>query len=139
MACSDWRTIRSRVPCKRSSLESLIPLLWYHHISMSYTPVVTPQVYTRKNTRGSRDFQFCWQKGRNRQSARQTELRLLARGESGDRDQHVFLAHDQVRCVQRGQLEAVAVGNGVSGTGFNAVAAEDAAVVVDVVDLGVAL
>ncbi len=40
---------------------------------------------------------------------------------------------------RRGQLEAVAVGDGVGGAGLHAVAAEDAAVVVDVVDLGVAL
>ena len=33
----------------------------------------------------------------------------------------------------------MAVGDGVGGAGFDAVAAEDAAVVVDVVDLGVAL
>src|SRR5271157_2876847 len=59
--------------------------------------------------------------------------------ERRDRHQHVFLAHDQIGGVQRGQLKAVAVGNGVGGAGFNAVAAEDAAVVIDVVDLGVAL
>ena len=55
------------------------------------------------------------------------------------RDQHIFLAHDQVSGVQRSQLEAVTVGDGVSGAGLDAVAAEDAAVVVDVVDLGKAL
>jgi len=42
----------------------------------------------------------------------------------------------QVGGVQRGLLEAMAVGDGIGGAGFHAVAAEDAAVVVDVVDLG---
>ena len=54
-------------------------------------------------------------------------------------NEHVFFAHDQVGGVEGGELEAVAVGDGVGGAGFNTVAAEDAAVVVDVVDLGVAL
>ena len=53
--------------------------------------------------------------------------------------EHVFLAHNQIGGVQRGELEAVAVGDGVGGAGLDTVAAEDAAVVVDVVDLGVAL
>src|ERR1035437_8319678 len=64
---------------------------------------------------------------------------LLRRRQCLDRHQHVFLAHDQVSGVQRGQLEAVAVGDSVGGAGFNAVAAKDAAVVVDVENLGVAL
>ena len=63
----------------------------------------------------------------------------LASGMRGRGHQHVFLAHDQGGGVEAGQLEAVAVGDGVGGAGFDAVAAEDAAVVVDVVDLGVAL
>ena len=65
--------------------------------------------------------------------------RLLGRGQRFDRQEHVFFAHDEVGGVEGGQLEAVAVGDGVGGAGFNTVAAEDAAVVVDVVDLGVAL
>src|SRR5208283_3552295 len=40
---------------------------------------------------------------------------------------------------QGGQLKAVAVSDRVGGAGLNAITAEDAAVVVDVVDLGVAL
>src|ERR1019366_10625273 len=48
-------------------------------------------------------------------------------------------AHNEFVCVQSGKLEAVAVGDGVGWACFNAVATEDAAVVVDVVDLGVAL
>ena len=64
---------------------------------------------------------------------------LFCRRQRAHRHQHVFLAHDQVGGVQRGQLEAVSVGDGVGGAGFDTVAAEDAAVVVDVVDLGVAL
>src|ERR1039457_2917479 len=64
---------------------------------------------------------------------------LLRRRQRAHRHQHVFLAHDEIGGVQGGKLEAVAVGDGVGGAGFNAVAAEDAAVVVDVVDLGIAL
>jgi hypothetical protein len=64
---------------------------------------------------------------------------LFCRRQRRDRHQHVFLAHDQIGSVQRGQLETVTVGDGVGGAGFNAVAAEDAAVVIDVIDLGVAL
>ena len=59
--------------------------------------------------------------------------------ERGMGDQQVFLAHDERGGVEAGELEAVAVGDGVGGAGLDAVTAEDAAVVVDVVDLGVAL
>jgi hypothetical protein len=55
------------------------------------------------------------------------------------RNEEVFFAHDQGRSVEAGEFEAVAMRDGVGGTGFDAVAAEDAAVVVDVVDLSVAL
>src|SRR5277367_2264277 len=58
-------------------------------------------------------------------------------GRADVRNQHVFLTHDQGRRVQTGQLEAVTVCNCVRGTGLDAVSAEDAPVVVDVVDLGV--
>jgi hypothetical protein len=64
---------------------------------------------------------------------------LLRRRQRPDLHQHVFLAHHQVGGVQSSQLKPMAVGDGVCGTGFNAVAAEDAAIVVDVVNLGVAL
>ena len=53
--------------------------------------------------------------------------------------EQIFLAHDERGGVERGELEAVAMGDGVGGAGFDAVAAEDAAVVVDVIDLGIAL
>ncbi len=52
---------------------------------------------------------------------------------------HVLFAHDEVGGVQACQLKAVSVGDGVGGAGLDAVSAEDAAVVVNVVDLGVAL
>jgi len=64
---------------------------------------------------------------------------LFCRRQRAHRDQHIFLAHDQVSGVQRGQLEAVAVSDGVRGAGFDAVAAKDAAIIVYVVNLGVAL
>jgi hypothetical protein len=60
-------------------------------------------------------------------------------GKLGHRHQQVFLAHDEGGGVETGEFEAVAVGDGVGGAGLDTVAAEDAAVVVDVVDLGVTL
>ncbi len=56
-----------------------------------------------------------------------------------DGDEEVFLTHDEVGRVEGGEFESVTVGDGVSWAGLDTVAAEDAAVVVDVVDLGVAL
>src|SRR5580704_10795288 len=60
----------------------------------------------------------------------------FVRGCSGEQ---LLFAVDQVAGVVGGQLKTVAVRNGVGGTGFHAIAAEDAAVVIDVVDLGVTL
>src|SRR6266481_5034854 len=56
-----------------------------------------------------------------------------------DRHQQCLFAIDQIAGVKSRQLEAVAMGNGVRGAGLNAITAEDAAVVVNVIDLGVAL
>jgi hypothetical protein len=53
-------------------------------------------------------------------------------------NQQGFFAIDQIAGIERGQLKAVAVRDGVRGAGFNAVTAEDAAVIVNVIDLGVA-
>ena len=53
--------------------------------------------------------------------------------------QQVFLAHDETRCIQAREFETVTVSDGVGRAGFDTVAAEDAAVVIDVVDLGVTL
>ena len=55
------------------------------------------------------------------------------------RDEQVFLAHNQVGCVEGGKFKTVAVRNGIGGACLDTVTAEDAAVVVDVVDLGIAL
>ena len=55
------------------------------------------------------------------------------------RPQQFLFGVDQRRRIVAGDFEIVAVGDGVGGAGFHAVAAEDAAVVVDVVDIGVAL
>src|SRR5579883_319687 len=63
---------------------------------------------------------FAWRAGRNRR-------------------QHVLLPLHQRGGVVAGQLEAVAMRNCVGGAGFDAVAAEDAAVVVDVIHGRVAL
>src|SRR5271154_2438410 len=51
----------------------------------------------------------------------------------------VFLAHDQGGRIQRSQLETMAMSDGVRRASLNAVSAEDAAVVVDVIDLRIAL
>jgi len=53
--------------------------------------------------------------------------------------EHLLLAVDQVAGVKAREFEAVSVGDGIRGTGLDAVSAENASVVVDVVNLGVAL
>src|SRR5260221_1066097 len=55
------------------------------------------------------------------------------------RRQETVLAIDQSRRIVAGDLEIVPVGDRVGGAGFHAVSAEDTAVIVDVVDLRVAL
>ena len=64
---------------------------------------------------------------------------LLRWSERLDGQEHVFLAHHEAGGVQGGELEAMTVRDGIGRAGFNAVSAENAPVVVDVVDLGVAL
>src|ERR1035437_4146106 len=59
-------------------------------------------------------------------------------GHGQRRDEQVFLAHHQCRRVQAGEFEAMTVSDRIGWAGFDAVAAEDASVVVDVVDLRVA-
>src|SRR6476646_10466018 len=53
--------------------------------------------------------------------------------------QHHLLAVHQIGGVEGRQLETVAVSDGVGRTGLDTISAENAAVVVDVVDLGIAL
>src|SRR5579871_5360135 len=53
--------------------------------------------------------------------------------------QHLLLAVDQIGSIERSQLESVAVCDGVGRAGLDTVSAENAAVVVDVVHLGIAL
>jgi len=53
--------------------------------------------------------------------------------------QHLLFAVHQIGRVEACQLESVTVGDGVSGARFHAVSAKNAAVVVNVVNLGVAL
>lgn len=57
----------------------------------------------------------------------------------GDGRQHVFFAINQRGRIVAGVLESVPVRNGIGGASFHAVAAEDAARIIDVVDAGVAL
>ena len=52
---------------------------------------------------------------------------------------HLLFGVDESRGVITRQLETVTVRDGVCGTGFDAISAEDAAIVVNVIDLGVAL
>src|SRR5271166_1384437 len=63
-------------------------------------------------------------------------VRTFMRRRTGEQ---LLLAVNQIAGVVGGQLETVPVRNRVSGTRFHAVAAEDAAVVIDVVNLGVTL
>lgn len=56
-----------------------------------------------------------------------------------DGNEQRFFTIDKIAGIEGRQLEAVAVGNGICGAGFNAVAAENATVVVNVIDLGVTL
>src|SRR5215471_10301144 len=60
-------------------------------------------------------------------------------GAFGDGDQHLLLAVDECGGVVAGDLKSVAMGDGVGGAGFDAKSAKDAAVVIDVINLGVAL
>jgi hypothetical protein len=60
-------------------------------------------------------------------------------GIGGHGHQKSFFSIDQVAGIERSQFEAVTVRDGVRGAGLNAISAEDAAVIVDVIDLGVAL
>jgi hypothetical protein len=53
--------------------------------------------------------------------------------------QHLLLAVNQIAGVEGGQLKTVTVRNGVRGASLDAIAAKNAAVVIDVVDPGVAL
>src|ERR1700692_3432080 len=53
--------------------------------------------------------------------------------------QQLFFAVNQAAGIVSRQFEAVAVRDGVRGTGFYAVATKNTAVVIDVVNLGVAL
>ena len=60
-------------------------------------------------------------------------LQLSARNGS----QQLLFAINKVSRIESGQLEAVSMGDRVRGAGLDAVSAEDAAVVVDVVDGGI--
>src|ERR1700687_1078392 len=51
--------------------------------------------------------------------------------------QHLLLAVHQIAGVEGRQLKSMAVSNRVGGGTFHAIAAENAAVVIDVVDLGI--
>src|SRR5689334_19423441 len=51
----------------------------------------------------------------------------------------LLFAIDEIGSVEGGQFEAVSVGDRVGGASFDTVSAEDAAIVVDVVNRGVTL
>src|SRR5256885_4899812 len=53
--------------------------------------------------------------------------------------QHLLFAIDQVGGIEGRNLETVAMGDGIGRAGFYAISAKDAAVVVNVIDLGIAL
>jgi len=53
--------------------------------------------------------------------------------------QHLLFTVNQIAGVKRRNFESVAVGDSVGRAGFNTVTAENTAVVIDVIDLGVTL
>src|ERR1700689_3271636 len=53
------------------------------------------------------------------------------------RYQHVLLAINQGCRIERSQLKAVAMGDGIGGAGLHAVSAEDTPIIVNVVNLGI--
>jgi len=55
------------------------------------------------------------------------------------RGEHLFFAVDEITGAEGGDFESMPVGDGIRRTGFYAISAENAAVVIDVVDLGIAL
>src|SRR5438477_6638261 len=55
------------------------------------------------------------------------------------RGQHLLLAHDKIGSVKGRQLKAVPVRNRIRGTRLDTISTENAAVVVDIVNLGVTL
>ena len=69
---------------------------------------------------------------------RTVENRVRAHMRGSDRQQ-LLLAVNQVAGIESGEFKSVAVGDGIGRTGFHAVSAKNAAVIVNVVDLGVAL
>src|SRR6185312_1907078 len=56
-----------------------------------------------------------------------------------DGRQHLFFAIYQIAGIEGSQLKSVAVRDGVGRAGFHAISAKDAAVVINVVNLGIAL
>ena len=64
---------------------------------------------------------------------------LVASKVRGSRRQQLVLAIDQVRGIHRCQFEPVTVGNSIGRAGLDTIAAKNAAVIVDVVDLRIAL
>lgn len=61
---------------------------------------------------------------------------LFDRGLGGSEFEKLFLAEDHRVDVVGSELESVSVSDGVGGAGFHAIAAKDAAGVVDVIDTG---
>src|ERR1043166_9069453 len=55
------------------------------------------------------------------------------------RCKHLLFAVDQIGRIQCGDLKSVAVRDGVGGAGLDTISAEDAAVVIDVINLRIAL
>src|SRR5579872_2330839 len=81
---------------------------------------------------------------RNRQRRRATrDLSLIEYGVCSHvcwlGSQHLLFPVNQVAGVEGGNLEAVSVGDRIRGASFDTVSAENTSVVVDVINLGVAL
>src|SRR5678815_2657618 len=56
-----------------------------------------------------------------------------------NRRQHLLFAHDQRGCVEAGYFKGVSVRDGIGGTRFHTIAAENASIAIDIIDLGIAL
>ena len=63
------------------------------------------------------------------------DVRSHMRGPGG---QHLLLAVNQIAGVKGGELKAVAMRDGIGGAGLDTIAAKNASIVIDVIDLGVA-
>jgi len=105
------------------------------------TMKLTADLETHTSRIGNRRFEIASFTSTDHPMARGADnSRLLGFGSGGGRKglQQLFLAVDERVGVVGGDFKIVAMGNRVAGARFHAVSAEDATVVVDVINLGIA-